>query len=201
MEHQGIPPSPVLLFRSIRAKAISCIALAVLASPIALASPAGAAQVNGCHGVASSAYEDGSPLDSISGPGAGGTSADPFLVSWDGKISWNGDSDTVIKDGKWTVTAESLLPIPLGKAFKNDGGTTNNTDSTTLGEKSPIMVTGKYLVSFKVSGKTGSPCTGKVWIKVIDSPFGTPLFFLALILMIMGFGFIGLPILKALMGR
>src|SRR5688500_7943999 len=60
-----------------------------------LAQPVAAFELNGgCTLEIASTDASGGPLDLASGPGAagGGTQADPFLIDWDGTVSWVGSS-------------------------------------------------------------------------------------------------------------
>ena len=46
------------------------------------------------------------------------------------------------------------------------------------------MFPGTYVVTVTAAGQGGGLCTGTVWVKVVNSPTGTPLFWAALVLIL-----------------
>ncbi len=169
-------------------------ALFLIAGP--LATSAHAATTTGCSGTAVSFSDRGIPLDKVSAPGPGGTQARPFHIMWAGNIEWNGQTAQVIQHGRWRVTVRnsSLLfrlgelatghPNGVSGSIVNDGGLTTRNGTFAPSSKVPVMFPGTYVVTILASGQTGATCTGIVWVKVVDSPAGTPLFWAATILIL-----------------
>ena len=68
------------------------------------AAPVGAIELDGgCQGVAESLDEDLGQLDAVVAPGEGGTKGDPFLVDYDGTVTYEGSSPAVFHDHSWNV--------------------------------------------------------------------------------------------------
>ena len=178
--------------------------LTLLLWPLAL--PAHAAASSGCSGDAMSFSNRGIPLDKFSAPGSGGTEARPFEIMWNGNIEWSGQTDDVIKNGTWQVNVRNsswlfkLGELAMGRPNGVSGDITNQSGETKRSgvfapsSKIPVMFPGTYEVTLAANGKGGAACTGTVWVKVVDSPTGTPLFWAALVLMLIALimlGFIG----------
>ncbi len=169
-------------------------ALFLIAGP--LVTPAHAATTTGCSGTAVSFSDRGIPLDKVSAPGPGGTQARPFQIMWAGNIEWNGQTAQVIQHGSWRVTVRnsSLLfrlgelatghPNGVSGSIVNDGGLTTRNGTFAPSSKVPVMFPGTYVVTILATGQNGATCTGTVWVKVVNSPTGTPLFWAATILIL-----------------
>jgi hypothetical protein len=169
-------------------------ALAVFFGPFA--TPADAATSSGCSGSALSFSNRGIPLDKAAAPGTGGTEDRPFQIMWNGSIEWNGQTDQVIKNGSWRVNVQSSFllfrigelasghPNGVSGSIGNESGATTKSGRFVPSSKVPIMFPGTYLVTIVATGEGGAACTGTVWVKVVDSPTGTPLFWAALVLIL-----------------
>ncbi len=177
-----------------RALWLAPVVLFLLVGPLAVS--ARAATSSGCSGQAMSFSDRGIPLDKAVAPGAGGTQDQPFQIMWNGNIEWSGHTDQVIQHGTWRVTIRnsSLLfrlgelatghPNGVSGAIDNQAGTTSNNGTFTPSSKIPVMFPGTYVVTVTAAGQGGGLCTGTVWVKVVNSPTGTPLFWAALVLIL-----------------
>ena len=127
-----------------------------------LAYPAAAFELNGgCTLEIASTDASGGPLDLASGPGAagGGTQADPFLIDWDGTVSWVGSSgDQVFNNHSWQ-TYVFLVPTPVRGGDPNDDDDTTGDGTVGVGENAPFRITGLYYVSGTIDGEGGRTAT------------------------------------------
>ncbi len=148
---------------------------------------AGAATASGCKGDATSFDADGKQLDTVTAPGNGGTSGDPFEVDPEGTVKWNATADPEIPDdGSWSVETKSTPKLSFGGdgGLSDDSGTENLKDHLTLdvpllGETT--LASGKFYVKVVVEGG-GATCTFTGYVKINGSPLGTPLFWGGVIL-------------------
>jgi len=150
----------------------------------AAAHPAGVTLQGGCTGQGRSLTIRGAQIDFAAVPGAPSASQSrPFLVQSSGHIAESGTTPVPFTNHHWHV---SLFGIPL-----RSGGSRNGSLSTSyVGTQSvhgyiPFRFTGLYYVSGGVSG-TGGSCSGSVWLKLVGSPDGTPLWYSGLGLLILG---------------
>jgi hypothetical protein len=171
------------------ARVASVIGLSSLLS-ILVAAPAAAFDLNGgCTLTISSTDASGAALDSASGDpggGQGGTQGDPFIVDWDGTVSWNGSSGSqVFMDHSWQVSVFGI-PTPLRGGDPNDGGDTTAEGSTGVSENAPIELTGVFNVSGDINGAEGAHCDGSGWFKLNGNPLTTIPFWLAVVIAVVG---------------
>lgn len=177
------------------------LALSVLMVPTLQATAAHAADASGCSGQATSYDDKGVPIDAAAAPGEGGTAQDPLDLLWAGTLEWSGTTDEVLQNGEYGVTVapksagkvvEFLVSMASDLAFSgevtNDGG-----KQTAEGTVVPAdltagvpLLTGTYQVTWKVTGEAGA-CTGTGYIKVIDKPWKSVTWWVALILILLGF--------------
>ncbi len=160
----------------------SIVAVAVVAgATLAAAGPAGAASASGCSGEASSVSSGGEPLDQVSAPGGGGTRSDPFTVEPDGPVSWDGQSDTVITDGRWEVTS-SLFST--SGTFDNDDEDQSSEGTKKMTDYVPalLVLPGTYEVDVSVTGEGGS-CAVTGFIEVDASPLASAWVIASLVLL------------------
>ena len=185
--------------RSLAVLTAATLALASLATPAA--TPAGAADATGCSGSATSFTDDGTLLDTASAPGARGTQADPFHLDLKGTVAWEGKTVTVVKNGRYRVTVQSFT-VASGKVGNADGkkawaGTED------VGERlGTIPLLGPLLknvnptltmkVDYAVSSKRAA-CNGTVYVKIGDDPTFSPLWFLAVVLLIVALALLFWP--------
>ena len=158
--------------------AMAALSLLVWTAPVA------AFPLTNCTLEASSAAADGSPVDSIVGGADDATQEDPFLVDWDGTISYQGGSDIEMKDNSWSV---SVFNIPTPLSGGDDNPEDNRTGSGTVGvsENAPFRITGLYYVSGALNG-SGGTCSGSGWFKLTGDPIGTIPFWFGLGLVVLG---------------
>jgi hypothetical protein len=162
--------------------------LGVAAWTVLPAMAAGAATASsGCKGDATSFDADGKQVDTVTAPGNGGTSGNPFEVDPEGKVKWNATADPAIPDdGTWTVETKSTPKLSFSGdgGLSDDSGTENLKDHLTLdvpliGETR--LASGTFYVKVVVEGG-GASCTFAGYVKINGSPLGTPLFWGGVIL-------------------
>ena len=155
---------------------------AVLFASVA-AAPAPAVTASGCSGKAASTTKDGAALHEVSGPGPGGTRSDPFRVDRDGTVTWSGETTQVIRNGKWTVKA---WPTSISDRIGNDSGLTTKSGVDKVSDRLPVKMPGLFFVKVTLTGGDGASCVASGWVKIAGSPAFTPLWFGALIPMLLG---------------
>jgi hypothetical protein len=177
----------------LRAAALAVVFAALAVSAVAIAVPAARASssqsppprtvvreqsssgaggnISGCSGSAVSLDEDGATIDSVSGPGAPPASRGNALkVDYDGVVSYDGSTDNLIKNHNWDI---SIFGIPV-----KSGGDTNDEErirdvsNEKVSDYLPFRMSGKYYVSFQISGEGGS-CSGSLWVEIDENPVGT----------------------------
>jgi hypothetical protein len=162
--------------------------LAVIALPVLvllLPASAGAFPLTDCTLNLTSVGGDGKNLDTATGGGKDSTRADPFQVDWDGTVEWTGTTGTkVIKDSSWAVSVFSI-PTPLSGTEANEDGDKNGDGTVEVGVNLPLPVTGLFYVSGSIAGDGGS-CEGSGWMRLVGDPLGSALFWLGLVLILLG---------------
>lgn len=156
-------------------------ALAVTLALLA-AAPVAAFEMNGgCSVTLTSLDAEGNVIDTATGPGEGGTHGDPFMIDWDGTISWQSDSGgTAFMNHSWQ-TFVFMIPTPVRGGDPNEDGDTSGEGTAAVGENAPFRTTGLYHVSGEINGDEGAHCDGNGWFKLIGDPLGTIPFFVALV--------------------
>jgi len=164
----------------------------------ALTSPALAATSQGCSGSISSAGHQTAPPDKVTVPGPSGTNASPFQLYWAEPVSWTGQTSQPMTSGTWRLTVQNpswlfaLGELVTGHAdglkgtFDSGQGGTSFANSFTPSSIEPFTLPGKYEVGFTVTGSGGIECTGAISVRVMDTPGHNPLWWLALIFIIVG---------------
>jgi hypothetical protein len=147
--------------------------------------PALAFPLSSCTLAVTSLNADGVEVDSAdSGESSAGLAA-PLQVTWDGTITWSGDTDaSVIRDSSWHVEVFGI-PTPMRGGDPNSDGTTSAQDSIRISQAVPFRFTGLFHVSGQLSGNGGS-CSGEGWVRVIGDPMSTMPFLVALALVLLG---------------
>lgn len=170
--------------RAARATVISLVALCVLVAPVAAFDMNG-----GCDLALSSTDESGAPLDAASGGPSGddgGTQDDPFLVDWEGSVSWTGSSgDQVFTNHTWQTYVFNI-PIPVAGGDDNPDGTTTAEGSADVSDNAPFQFTGLYYVSGQINGEGGTHCDGSGWFKMTGNPLTTIPFWIAVGICVLG---------------
>lgn len=152
--------------------------------------PVAAFELNGgCTLDLTSSDASGATLDTASGApggGNGGTQGDPFLVDWDGSVSWNGSSgDQVFMEHSWSVSVFGI-PTPVRGGDPNDAGNTKAEDAAGVGENAPFRFTGLYYVSGEINGEGGTHCDGNGWFKLAGNPLTTLPFWVSVAITVVG---------------
>lgn len=127
----------------------------------------------------------GASIDTATAGAADSTQADPFQVDWEGTVEWAGTTGTqVIKDSRWGVSFFSI-PTPLSGNEANEDGDKKGDGTVDVGVNLPFGMTGLFFVSGSISGSGGS-CEGSGWMRLVGNPLGSALFWLGLILILLG---------------
>jgi hypothetical protein len=162
--------------------------LAVIALPVLillLPSGARAFPLTNCKLELTSVDAAGLPLDTATAGGADATQADPFQVDWAGTVDWTGTTGSqVIKDSKWGVSVFGI-PTPLSGSETNEEGTVGGDGMVDVGVNLPTRTTGLFFVSGSMAGSGGS-CAASGWMRLIGDPLGSTLFWLGLVLIVLG---------------
>jgi len=156
---------------------------------LALAHPVAAFELNGgCTLEIASTDATGAPLDLASGPGAGGggTQSDPFLVDWDGGVSWVGSSGEQVFNNHGWQTFVFLVPTPVRGGDPNEDDETVGTGTVGVGENAPFRITGLYYVSGTIDGEGGTHCDGSGWLQLTGNTVTTIPFWLAVLIAVAG---------------
>jgi hypothetical protein len=145
------------------------------------ASPAGAATATGCHGSATSFANGRVRLDEAAAPGSGGTADHPFEIRYDGTVRYDATTDDALQGGSWNVKSSVF-------SFGGDVGGTNTTQAGTekVSDHIPLNIPGLYKVKITANAPGKTSCVVAGWIRIVDSPVGTPLWFAALALLVLG---------------
>lgn len=161
------------------------IALSVLLLVLLLPLGATAFPLTDCTLNLTSLDADGNTLATATGGGNDSTQADPFLVDWDGTVEWTGTTGTqVIKDSSWSVSVFNI-PTPLSGTEANEDGTSDGDGTVDVGVNLPLRMTGLFFVSGSMTGDGGS-CSGSGWMRLAGDPLGSTLFWLGLVLILLG---------------
>jgi hypothetical protein len=162
--------------------------LAVVSLPVLvllLPAAAGAFPLTDCTLNLTSVGADGKNLDEATGGGKDSTLADPFQVDWDGTVAWEGTTGSqVIKNSHWSVSVFSI-PTPLSGREENADGERDGDGTVEVGVNLPIPITGLFFVSGSIAGEGGS-CTGSGWMRLVGNPLGSALFWIGLVLILLG---------------
>jgi hypothetical protein len=158
---------------------------------VALAGPAGAAKAKGCSGSGTSFDKDDVQVDTAAAPGRGGTKANPFDVTTDGRVQYEYSiREPGVAGGKWEVKLDTGfgLKIPFsGKISRTASASGQGVEPL----KKHLQFGGldAFLGLVKVdivAKKGGTTCTVSGYLKIHADIFTTPAFYLALILLILG---------------
>jgi hypothetical protein len=151
-------------------RAILAAASAIALLFVVAVAPVAAFDLIGCELTVSSADDTGQPLDTASGPGAGGTLADPFDVHPLGTVHYDGHTNSVIKNHTWHVDVYGV-PILTG-GHDNSGGDTEGSGDISVAQYAADRLAGLYFVSGTLVGEGGS-CDGSGWVRLVNDPVGT----------------------------
>ena len=165
-------------------------AIGGLLAALLIAAPAAAFELNGgCTMTITSTDAAGGALDTASGApdgGVGATREDPFLIDWDGTVTWNASSEPVaFTDHTWGIFV-FLIPTPVRGGDPNAGGDTTGDGTAVVSENAPFRTTGLYYVSGAIDGAEGAHCDGNGWFKLTGDPVGTIPFWIAVLIVLLG---------------
>jgi hypothetical protein len=179
----GNPEERIMRSAVIRSVPIGAVLVLLIAHQVA------AFEMNGgCTLQIVSTDASGEVVDTVSGPGAegGGTQSDPFLVDWDGSVSWEGRSnDQVFTNHTWQ-TYLFHVPTPIRGGDPNEEDETVGTGTAGVAENAPFRLSGLYFVSGNIDGEGGTHCDGSGWFQVTGSPVATIPFWLAVLIALAG---------------
>jgi hypothetical protein len=148
------------------------------------AAPAAAFPLTNCTLQAASLKADGSALDSIASGANDATQEDPFIVDWDGTITYQGQADIEMKNNTWSVSVFNI-PTPLSGGDDNPEDDRSGSGTVGVSENAPFRITGLYYVAGSLTG-SGGTCSGSGWFKLSGDPIGTIPFWFGLGLVILG---------------
>lgn len=151
-----------------------------------LAAPVAAFPLTNCALEASSIGSDGSQLDTIANGAADATQADPFIVEWNGTISYSGSAQVEMKNNTWAVAVFGI-PTSLRGGADNTDDNRDGRGTVGVSANAPFRITGLYYVSGSITG-SGGTCSGSGWFKFAGDPIGTIPFLAALLLTLVGAG-------------
>ncbi len=159
--------------------------IALPALILLLPASASAFPLTNCTLTLTSLDANGTQLDTATAGGDDSTQADPFIVDFDGSVAWAGTMGSqVIKDHKWSVSVFNI-PTPLAGGDPNAGGDTDGDGTVQVGENLPFELVGLFYVSGSIAG-TGGDCAGSGWMKLNGDPVGSVLFWIFLVLVVLG---------------
>lgn len=154
---------------------------------------ASAFPLDGCTLSITSLDAHGATLATATGGGNDSTQDNPFIVDWDGTVSYQGTTGTqVIKDNAWHVDVFNI-PTPLRGGSPNGDGNKTGSGSVGVSANAPFRITGLYYVSGEIKG-TGGSCSGSGWFKLAGDPVGTIPFFVGLVALVLGIVLVALAI-------
>lgn len=168
-----------------RRSLVGAVVLAAVAI-LMVVGPAAAFPLTDCSLEATALRADGSTIGSVTGGAPDATQEDPFLVDWDGTISYSGGSQIAMKNNSWAIAVFGI-PTPLQGGDDNPEDDRDGTGSVGVGENAPFRITGLYFVSGSLTG-SGGTCAGSGWLKLTGDPIGTLPFFAALLVTLLGVG-------------
>lgn len=151
-----------------------------------LAAPVAAFPLTNCTLSASAQRADGSTIGSIASGANDATQDAPFLVDWDGTVSYTGSSQIEMKNNTWHVDVFGI-PTPLQGGSDNSDDNRDGSGTVSVSANAPFRFTGLYYVSGSLTG-SGGTCTGSGWFKLTGDPIGTVPFFVAAGVLIVGLG-------------
>jgi hypothetical protein len=144
---------------------------------------AAAGEAEGCSGTAQSIGPDGGLLDQLAAPGEGGTPDDPFDIFADGRVTYSGTTDQVIRNGTWAVDVSGVLGVissvaefisgksPLSGKIGSGGEITRQGDFEAKDYIGKLKLSGLHRVTVSLSGEGGASCTATVWIRLHQTFF------------------------------
>lgn len=154
-----------------RSVLVRILAIGALAWLLVLPAATAAFPLSNCTMQLSSTTAGGAALDTAQSGDGSGSESDPFLVDWDGTVSWSGTVQVEMKNNSYHIEVFGI-PTPLRGTNSNEGD--NRTGSGTVGisANAPFRFTGLYFVSGAITG-SGGTCEGSGVFKLTGDPVGT----------------------------
>ena len=157
----------------------------VLILPLLLPAGVGAFPLTTCTLTVTSTDASGKTVATATGGANDATQTNPFLVDWNGTVTWQGTSGAnPIKNNSWHVDV-FMVPTPLRGGDANDKGNKVGDGTTSVRGNAPFQLTGLYYVSGEFRGDGGS-CAGSGWFKLTGNPAFTIPFWIAVVLGLLG---------------
>lgn len=94
----------------------------------------------GRRGTAHSTRGASQPLDSVSGPGNGGTAAHPFAIDAQGTVQYEGSTDAVLRDGRWSVDLGLFLLPKFSGRVTNSSGLRTRSSTESVEKRLPVPI-------------------------------------------------------------
>ena len=162
---------------------VGAVVLAALGA-LLIAAPAAALPLTNCTLQATALAADGSKIDSVQSGAPDATQDDPFLVDWDGTVSYAGTAEIEMKNNTWHVDVFGI-PTPLQGGDANTKDTRDGSGTVSVSANAPFKFTGLYFVSGSITG-SGGTCAGSGWFKLTGDPTGTIPMIIALVVLYPG---------------
>ena len=142
------------------------------------------ADLTGCIVRATATDPHGATVSRVSAPTERVDSPDyPFVVDYDGTVSYQAKANNVITDHRWKVAIDGVTVASGGS--RNLGRKSDSHGAVEVKRYLPIKITGLYHVSGDIVG-TGGYCEGSVWVKLSGNPATTTPFWGAIGLILFG---------------
>jgi hypothetical protein len=151
---------------------------------LVIAAPVAAFPLTNCTLGANGLAADGSTIDSVKSGAADATQDAPFLVDWDGTVTYDGTSQIELKNNSWHVDVFGI-PTTLQGGDANTADTRDGNGTVSVSDNAPFKFTGLYFVSGSITG-SGGTCTGSGWLKLTGDPTGTIPMLIALLVLLLG---------------
>lgn len=125
--------------------------------------------------------------------GGEGTQANPFEVSWDGRVDFRFQTGTtVFENNHWDIYAESV-PVPILSGTDDNPGDRDEIGYVNIADQAggiPRFVGLVYVHGVLVGNAGTSRCEGEGWVRLIGDPVGTVAWWVMAALIVAGLLFL-----------
>jgi hypothetical protein len=125
--------------------------------------------------------------------GGAGTQANPFEVSWDGRVDFRFQTGTtVFENNHWDIYAESV-PVPILSGTDDNPGDRDEIGYVNIADQAggvPRFVGLVYVHGVLVGNAGTSRCEGEGWVRLIGDPVGTVAWWVMAALIVAGLLFL-----------
>jgi hypothetical protein len=125
--------------------------------------------------------------------GGAGTQANPFEVSWDGRVDFRFQTGTtVFENNHWDIYAESV-PVPILSGTDDNPGDRDEIGYVNIADQAggvPRFVGLVYVHGVLVGNVGTSRCEGEGWVRLIGDPVGTVAWWVMAALIVAGLLFL-----------